>query len=288
MKGLPLAALFLCFRWREVVLDGWLAPIGEGLTSSLFWRPNALTMEPLDRNIDFNEELHPTFDPAAPPKYWFAHTFKQYASYRGRAGRFEYWNFQMWALLLLYVGAMIDLFSGLHFGELGAGVAYSLIALGFFLPRLMLAIRRMQDQNKSGWFVLVSLIPIAGPIWFLVLTLLPGTRGSNDHGPSPESEVALEGKRLGYVDNVVMWAVIWVAVSGVIWGAIRLTGNFDYYESPTFELANILSAYASGLMVVALGAVMPDKTKRTALIVIGAVVLLWRIAEVLMWIWESF
>ena len=89
-------------------------------------------------------------------------------------------------------------------------------------------------------------------------------------------------------DNVVMWAVIWVAVSGVIWGAIRLTGKFDYYESPTFELANILSAYASGLMVVALGAVMPDKTKRTVLIVIGAVVLLWRIAEVLMWICESF
>ena len=41
-------------------------------------------------------------------------------------------------------------------------------------------------------------------------------------------------------------------------------------------------------MVVALGAVMPDKTKRTALIVIGTLVLLWRIAEVLMWIWESF
>ena len=136
-------------------------------------------MEPLDRNINFNEELHPTFDPAAPPKYWFAHTVQQYARYRGRAGRFEYWNFQM-------------------------------------------------------------------------------------------------------------WSVIWVAVSGVIWGGIRLTGNFDYCESPTFELANVLSAYASGLMVVALGAVMPDKTKRTALIVIGTLMLLWRIAEVLMWIWESF
>ena len=55
-----------------------------------------------------------------------------------------------------------------------------------FIPNLAVQVRRLHDQDKSGWMILVGLIPLIGPIWLLVLYLLEGTRGPNRYGPDPK------------------------------------------------------------------------------------------------------
>lgn len=61
-----------------------------------------------------------------------------------------------------------------------------LIWLFFIWPALAIAIKRWHDRDKSGWWILIGLIPIIGPIWVLIETgLLPGTDGPNQYGPDP-------------------------------------------------------------------------------------------------------
>ncbi|HZG46474.1 MAG TPA: DUF805 domain-containing protein, partial [Allosphingosinicella sp.] len=55
-----------------------------------------------------------------------------------------------------------------------------------FIPNLAVTIRRLHDQDKSGWFVLLALIPLVGPIILLVFYCIEGTRGPNRFGPDPK------------------------------------------------------------------------------------------------------
>ena len=47
-------------------------------------------------------------------------------------------------------------------------------------------VKRWHDRGKSGWWVLIALIPLVGPIWAIIETgFLPGTSGPNEYGPDP-------------------------------------------------------------------------------------------------------
>jgi uncharacterized membrane protein YhaH (DUF805 family) len=59
-------------------------------------------------------------------------------------------------------------------------------AMAVFIPNLAVTIRRLHDQDKSGWFILMGLIPIVGPIIILVFYCIEGTRGPNRFGPDPK------------------------------------------------------------------------------------------------------
>ncbi|WP_281268499.1 DUF805 domain-containing protein [Thermasporomyces composti] len=73
----------------------------------------------------------------------------------------------------------------------GSGPLVALYSLAVFLPALGVAIRRLHDTNRSGWWVLLALIPLVGWIWLIVLLALPGTQGPNKHGPDPKAAEAM-------------------------------------------------------------------------------------------------
>ena len=56
------------------------------------------------------------------------------------------------------------------------------------VPGLAVSIRRLHDVGKSGWYLLINLIPIAGPIWFLVLACTDSQPGHNKYGPNPKEQ----------------------------------------------------------------------------------------------------
>lgn len=60
-------------------------------------------------------------------------------------------------------------------------------SLAVFIPNLAVAVRRMHDQDKSGWWVLIGFVPFIGGIWLLILYLIGGTRGPNRFGPDPKA-----------------------------------------------------------------------------------------------------
>jgi uncharacterized membrane protein YhaH (DUF805 family) len=65
---------------------------------------------------------------------------------------------------------------------------YITILYYFFIliPSLAVFVRRLHDVGKSGWFILISLIPLVGAIWLLVLVLTDSDTGDNEYGPNPK------------------------------------------------------------------------------------------------------
>jgi hypothetical protein len=79
----------------------------------------------------------------------------------------------------------VDLMLGLQIGE-GFGILGLIFTLAAIYPALALYAKRWHDRGKSGWWTLIILIPLVGPIWLLIeLGALEGTRGPNNYGPDP-------------------------------------------------------------------------------------------------------
>lgn len=113
---------------------------------------------------------------------WYLDCLKlHYADFNGRARRSEFWYF---VLCNAIVSAVLSLIFGLIKLPFVAGL-YSLAVL---VPSLAVAVRRMHDIGKSGWFLLVSLIPLVGVIWLIVLYCQDSQPGENGWGKNPKEE----------------------------------------------------------------------------------------------------
>lgn len=117
---------------------------------------------------------------------------KKYADFQGRARRMEYWMFALGEIIFFCVlAALIGITGG--YDESGANplsmvfwLIYGVGALALIIPGLAVSVRRLHDTNRSGWWIFISLVPLIGGIWYLVLTVLDGTPGPNRFGPDPK------------------------------------------------------------------------------------------------------
>ncbi len=114
--------------------------------------------------------------------------FQNYANFSGRARRSEYWYFNLLNVIIALLLMGIDNAAGITFGRIPYGPFYVLYGLVVFLPGLAVAVRRLHDVGKSGWFYFIALIPLIGAIWLLVLFCTEGQDGTNDYGTDPKSE----------------------------------------------------------------------------------------------------
>lgn len=132
---------------------------------------------------------------------WYLKVLKQYTDFSGRARRKEYWMYTLFNLIFLFCAAIIDTLLGTSFDmngvSVGYGYVYMLYSLFVFIPGLAVAVRRLHDVGKSGWFMFIVLIPLVGVIWLFVLTLTDSDAGSNKWGPNPKTgddEIDMLGK----------------------------------------------------------------------------------------------
>lgn len=110
-------------------------------------------------------------------------------SFQGRICRRDYWL--KGCLVLLPVIIIDDILLAYGIDNDGAYMLSMVIGIALLYPSFALAIKRLHDRNRSGWFFLISLIPIVGPIWILMeVWFLRGTVGANRFGGDPVSEVA--------------------------------------------------------------------------------------------------
>lgn len=112
--------------------------------------------------------------------------FENYANFNGRARRAEYWWFILMNIILAIVAIMLDGLLGTNIEPLPYGYIYIAYAIAVFIPGLAVAVRRLHDVGKSGWFYFIILIPIIGAIWLLVLFATEGEKGENQYGPDPK------------------------------------------------------------------------------------------------------
>jgi uncharacterized membrane protein YhaH (DUF805 family) len=125
------------------------------------------------------------------PLYWMQQPLKKYADFNGRARRMEYWMFVLLNIAVSVAATIVDTILGMG-GMIGGiyGPVTCLAFLALLIPGIAVAARRLHDQDKSGWWLLIGFVPIIGGIVLLVFMFLEGTRGDNQYGPDPKAGVA--------------------------------------------------------------------------------------------------
>ena len=119
---------------------------------------------------------------------WYLKVLKQYADFRGRARRKEYWMFVLFNTIFAIVAMILDNILGIAIEGVGYGPLYGLYALAVLIPGLAVSARRLHDVGKSGWMILIALIPLIGAIWLLVLMVTDSNPGENQYGQNPKEE----------------------------------------------------------------------------------------------------
>lgn len=112
---------------------------------------------------------------------WYISVLKQYATFSGRARRREYWFFYLFNSIVSFGFLIID-------ALLSTGFLSFLYGLAVLLPSIAVTVRRLHDTDRSGWWILITLIPIVGAIVLFVFMLFDGTRGANRFGEDPKGE----------------------------------------------------------------------------------------------------
>ena len=120
---------------------------------------------------------------------YYLKVLQNYATFSGRARRSEYWYFTLFNFLFALVAMFLDNLFGIALDKLGYGPIYLIYMFAVLVPNLAVAVRRLHDVGKSGWFIAIGLIPVVGTIWMIVVLATPGMEGSNKYGPDP-TEIA--------------------------------------------------------------------------------------------------
>ena len=117
------------------------------------------------------------------------HAFIKCFDFKSRSSRSEFWYFYLFTTILGFIGLQIDRLLNLEI--LGLQFAQEVIILGpiyiflyflFFIPSLSLYIRRLHDIDRSGWWLLIALIPFIGIITLIFFWCLKGTQEKNIYG----------------------------------------------------------------------------------------------------------
>lgn len=110
---------------------------------------------------------------------WFKKGLRNYTNFSGRARRKEYWYFVLVQMGLVIIAMILD---AIIFNS-ETGLFYIVVALGLFLPGLAVTIRRLHDTSRSGWWFLISILPLIGSIILLVFVASDTKLETNQWGP---------------------------------------------------------------------------------------------------------
>ena len=119
---------------------------------------------------------------------WYKKVLSQYTDFKGRARRKEFWMFVLFNVIFSIVATVLDNVLGLTFSpEMPYGYIYIVYGLAVIIPSIAVAVRRLHDMGKSGWWYFIGAVPIIGSIWLIVLLATDSEPGDNKWGPNPKA-----------------------------------------------------------------------------------------------------
>lgn len=112
---------------------------------------------------------------------WYLTVLQKYAVFQGRARRNEYWYFVLFNFLISFG---IGLFEGVLGAILGTDIIFlsTIYSLVILVPSLAVAVRRLHDTGRSGWWLLIGLIPLVGWIILIFFLASESQSGENQYG----------------------------------------------------------------------------------------------------------
>ncbi len=117
---------------------------------------------------------------------WYLEVLRKYAVFSGRARRKEFWMFTLVNVIVTMVLVSFDLMLSLGTGVV-LGIFSGVYGLATLVPSLAVYVRRLHDTGRSGWWILLSFVPIAGLITLFIFTVWGGDPGVNKYGPNPKT-----------------------------------------------------------------------------------------------------
>ncbi|EGA67950.1 hypothetical protein VISI1226_08484 [Vibrio sinaloensis DSM 21326] len=108
---------------------------------------------------------------------WYLAVLKKYAVFSGRARRKEYWMFFLISTIISFALLFVD-------GLLGTAFISPIYSLAVFLPSLAVLVRRLHDIGRTGWWVLIGIIPLIGMIVLIYFAVCDSKEGENEYGPN--------------------------------------------------------------------------------------------------------
>lgn len=112
---------------------------------------------------------------------YYTGCWKKYADFSGRARRREYWMFVLFNSIAIFASGFVDGLLGL------SGILPGLYNLAALLPGVAVCARRLHDTDRSGWWMLIALVPFIGWIWLLILLVIDSQPGANRFGDYPKA-----------------------------------------------------------------------------------------------------
>lgn len=110
---------------------------------------------------------------------WYLKVLSQYATLNGRAGRQEFWTYHLINFLIMIAILIIET-------VIGSGGFLSVIySLAVVIPGLAVTVRRLHDTKRSGWWLLITIVPVVGFLVIIYFLISPGTVGNNRYGQHP-------------------------------------------------------------------------------------------------------
>jgi uncharacterized membrane protein YhaH (DUF805 family) len=112
----------------------------------------------------------------------------KYATFSGRARRSEYWWWYLFVTIVFVVAGILDNAIGLTYSDLtiGGGWIATIALIVFLIPNLAVSVRRLHDTGRSGWWLLIGLVPVIG-FFVLLYFFVLDSENDNQYGPYPKS-----------------------------------------------------------------------------------------------------
>ncbi len=179
-------------------------------------------------------------------KWYLKVVVDNYANFSGRARRKEYWMFALFNFIFSFLlSALAIVFRLAHNRTAGMiiGIIYSIYGLAIIIPSLAVTIRRLHDVGKSGWWLLINLVPITGNIFYLINMCTVGESKDNQYGPDPKKEkIAKKSLKIKNVAIFLMISSIFWLLKDLYWIIRSFTGDsWNYYkENPVDLIISIL------------------------------------------------
>jgi uncharacterized membrane protein YhaH (DUF805 family) len=117
---------------------------------------------------------------------WYLLVLKKYAVFQGRARRKEYWYFVLANIFIMIGLVLLESLILPTAPEQKLGILTGIYSLAIFIPSLAVQVRRLHDIGRTGWWLLMSLVPLIGPIVLLVFYCTDSEPGTNQYGPNPK------------------------------------------------------------------------------------------------------
>ncbi len=117
---------------------------------------------------------------------YYIEAFRRYFEFHGRSSRSEYWYFALFNIMIMIALGVMSSIIEEYFNLHSFFLINSVYFLAILIPSLAVAVRRMHDIGKSGWWLLVYFIPLVGGISLLVLLVIDSEYGRNKYGENPK------------------------------------------------------------------------------------------------------